>query len=239
MPSPPASPRRGLWISLAAAIRQGQEARGRRKISGECGGHGGLELGGVPLGSGDAGLRRAPRGALGVLRRLLDQCVQISSATSAGRTGAATHAFEDGIDPVGCLTRRRVVVDVCGDLFGCARSRSDEVTPERHRGPILQARQRHVAHRHAGDPQAVEDARAEGRRVGLLRTSTVWPFPDKAVASVAERVRCIVVAEMNLGQLVHEVKRAAEGRCKVVSVNRIDGLMLESSQIAARLKEVL
>ena len=87
--------------------------------------------------------------------------------------------------------------------------------------------------------QAVEEARAEGKRVGLLRVATVWPFPDKVVARVAEQVKCIIVAEMNLGQLVHEVKRASEGRCRVVSVNRIDGLMLEPRQVAARLKEVL
>ena len=87
--------------------------------------------------------------------------------------------------------------------------------------------------------QAVADARAEGKRVGLLRPLTLWPFPDQAVARVAERVKCIVVAEMNLGQLVHEVKRASEGRCRVVSVNRIDGLMMEPREVEARLQEVL
>jgi 2-oxoglutarate ferredoxin oxidoreductase subunit alpha len=87
--------------------------------------------------------------------------------------------------------------------------------------------------------QAVEEARAEGKRVGLLRPLTLWPFSDKHVARLAERVRCIVVAEMNLGQMVYEVRRASEGRCEVVSVNRIDGLMLEPREVVARLKEVL
>ena len=87
--------------------------------------------------------------------------------------------------------------------------------------------------------QAVEEARAQGQRVGLLRAITLWPFPDQAVARLSERVLTIIVAEMNLGQLVHEVRRASEGRCRVVSVNRIDGLLMEPREITARIAEVI
>jgi 2-oxoglutarate ferredoxin oxidoreductase subunit alpha len=56
---------------------------------------------------------------------------------------------------------------------------------------------------------AVRKARASGIKAGLLRLITLWPFPEKQVAEVASRVRAIVVPEMNCGQLVREVERAA------------------------------
>lgn len=55
---------------------------------------------------------------------------------------------------------------------------------------------------------AVRQARAEGIKAGLLRLITLWPFPDKKLEELAGRVKAIVVAEMNYGQLVREVERA-------------------------------
>lgn len=59
--------------------------------------------------------------------------------------------------------------------------------------------------------EAVRTARAEGIRVGFLRLKTIWPFADAAVGRLANRVRSILVAELNYGQLVGEVTRAAHG----------------------------
>ena len=58
---------------------------------------------------------------------------------------------------------------------------------------------------------AVREARAAGIRVGFLRLQTIWPFADAAVARLAARVKGILVAELNYGQLVGEVTRAAHG----------------------------
>jgi 2-oxoglutarate ferredoxin oxidoreductase subunit alpha len=57
---------------------------------------------------------------------------------------------------------------------------------------------------------AVRKARAAGINAGLLRLVTLWPFPEKHVAKVARKVKAIVVPEMNCGQLVREVERAAK-----------------------------
>lgn len=57
---------------------------------------------------------------------------------------------------------------------------------------------------------AVRKAREEGLKVGLLRLVTLWPFPDKEVSKLAKRIRAIVVPEMNYGQIVREVERAAK-----------------------------
>jgi 2-oxoglutarate ferredoxin oxidoreductase subunit alpha len=54
----------------------------------------------------------------------------------------------------------------------------------------------------------VRQAREEGLKVGLLRLITLWPFPDRVLEELAGRVKGVVVAEMNYGQLVREVERA-------------------------------
>ncbi|MEM3760210.1 MAG: 2-oxoacid:acceptor oxidoreductase subunit alpha [Candidatus Bathyarchaeia archaeon] len=57
---------------------------------------------------------------------------------------------------------------------------------------------------------AVRKARAEGIKAGLLRPVTLWPFPENHVAKIAKQAKAIVVPEMNCGQLVREVERAAK-----------------------------
>jgi 2-oxoglutarate ferredoxin oxidoreductase subunit alpha len=79
---------------------------------------------------------------------------------------------------------------------------------------------------------AVERLRAEGTRAGLLSLKTLWPFPDHLVREVAEQVDTIIVPELNMGQLVREIERAAGGRCEVIPVNRVDGHLLTPQQIA-------
>jgi len=57
---------------------------------------------------------------------------------------------------------------------------------------------------------AVRKARSNGIKAGLVRLVTLWPFPEKPIAEVAEKVKMIIVPEMNYGQLVREVERAAK-----------------------------
>jgi 2-oxoglutarate ferredoxin oxidoreductase subunit alpha len=67
---------------------------------------------------------------------------------------------------------------------------------------------------------AVRKARNEGTKVGLLRLVTLWPFPRKQVAQVAERVKTIIVPEMNYGQLVREVEAASKAT-PVISLSKL------------------
>jgi 2-oxoglutarate ferredoxin oxidoreductase subunit alpha len=79
--------------------------------------------------------------------------------------------------------------------------------------------------------QAIKMARARyGRKVGLLRLKTLWPFPEEVVARAAEYAQRVVVAEMNLGQMAREVERAV-GRDKVLRVGRADGYIVTPDQI--------
>lgn len=70
---------------------------------------------------------------------------------------------------------------------------------------------------------AVKRARSEGKRWGLFRPRSIWPFLDAQVAALSERIDRFVVAEMNMGQLVGEVRRAVAGRCDVDLYSKVGG----------------
>jgi 2-oxoglutarate/2-oxoacid ferredoxin oxidoreductase subunit alpha len=71
--------------------------------------------------------------------------------------------------------------------------------------------------------RAIEMARAKGLRVGKLRLITVWPFPEKRIRELAKRVKAFVVPELNLGQMVREVERAADGKARTLLVPHAGG----------------
>ena len=87
--------------------------------------------------------------------------------------------------------------------------------------------------------EAVDMARDRGKRIGLLRPITLWPFPEAAIQELASRVRSILVPEMNLGQMTHEVERLACGQAEVRPLNRIDGLPIAPGEIIDALKEMI
>jgi len=72
---------------------------------------------------------------------------------------------------------------------------------------------------------AMEIARKEGKKVGLLRLKIVWPFPENEVEKLAKKVDKIIVPEMNLGQMYHPVREVACKHCEVVSAPKIGGEM--------------
>lgn len=71
--------------------------------------------------------------------------------------------------------------------------------------------------------EAIELAKEKGIVVGHVRLKTIWPFPQKQVKALSERVSTIIVPELNLGQIVYEVERAAAGSARVVPINKIGG----------------
>ena len=71
--------------------------------------------------------------------------------------------------------------------------------------------------------RAIDMARQKGLRVGKLRLITAWPFPEKKIRELSANVKAFVVPELNLGQMVHEVERAAGGRAKTLPVPHAGG----------------
>lgn len=86
---------------------------------------------------------------------------------------------------------------------------------------------------------AVETARRQGIKLGLIKALTLWPFPREVVEKYGDKVKAIIVAEMNMGQLVGEVERALKDKKAAVrQVNRFDGKMITPDQILDAVKEV-
>lgn len=79
---------------------------------------------------------------------------------------------------------------------------------------------------------AVEEARAAGVKVGLVRLMTIWPFADKIIKQTAAKVKGILVPELNYGQLVHEVERAAGGRAEVRLLAKYNTEIFTPAEIA-------
>jgi 2-oxoglutarate/2-oxoacid ferredoxin oxidoreductase subunit alpha len=77
---------------------------------------------------------------------------------------------------------------------------------------------------------AMKAARAQGRKVDMLTLFTIWPFPEKQVEALGDRVDRIIVPEMNLGQLAYEVERIV-GRRKVRRVVRANGEMVTPQMV--------
>lgn len=79
--------------------------------------------------------------------------------------------------------------------------------------------------------EAVSMARSKGLKVGLLKAMTLWPFPERYVEKWTGQVKAWIVPEMNLGQMVREVRLVVQGRVPVYALNRVDGLLIEPQQI--------
>ena len=63
--------------------------------------------------------------------------------------------------------------------------------------------------------EAVDEARAEGRRVGVFRPITLWPFPKRQIRALADQVAQFLAFEDSLGQMVEDVRAAVAERAPV------------------------
>ena len=87
--------------------------------------------------------------------------------------------------------------------------------------------------------KAIEMARKEGIKVGLLRPITLWPFPTNEIEAAAKNVKGILVAEINAGQMVDDVKLAVNGSVPVVHYGRLGGIVPEPEEMVNVIKEKL
>lgn len=86
--------------------------------------------------------------------------------------------------------------------------------------------------------RAIRVLREQGVKVGHFRPITLWPFPDKEIYKIAKKVKHIIVPELNAGQMVGEVERAAKGACEVHAKNLINGELFKPAEIMSFIKEV-
>ena len=79
--------------------------------------------------------------------------------------------------------------------------------------------------------------REEGMKVGVVRPITLSPFPSKRLNELADKCKKFVVVEMNMGQMVNDVKLAVNGKASVDLINRPVGQWLSVEEITEGVKE--
>jgi 2-oxoglutarate ferredoxin oxidoreductase subunit alpha len=86
---------------------------------------------------------------------------------------------------------------------------------------------------------AIDELKTEGINVGLIRPSTVWPFPYDIFHSVPSSVKHILVCELSMGQMVEDVRLGVEGKYPVHFYGRTGGSIFEPKEIAAKVRELV
>lgn len=79
--------------------------------------------------------------------------------------------------------------------------------------------------------KAMEIARADGMKVGLLRPITLWPFPKEAIRKAAEGKKGILCVELNAGQMIEDVRLAIHDSIPVAHYGRLGGIIPSPSEI--------
>ena len=78
---------------------------------------------------------------------------------------------------------------------------------------------------------AINEARKEGIKVGMIRPITLWPFPKAPFAKAAEKVKSIISVELSMGQMIEDVKLATECKVPVTLCNRVGGMIPSPEQV--------
>jgi len=86
---------------------------------------------------------------------------------------------------------------------------------------------------------AVDAARKEGLKVGLLRPITVWPFPSAVISKLTETASCFLAVELSTGQMVEDVRLAVNGKVPVHFYGRCGGNVPGGSELLAEFKKIL
>jgi 2-oxoglutarate ferredoxin oxidoreductase subunit alpha len=84
---------------------------------------------------------------------------------------------------------------------------------------------------------AVNEARKQGIKVGLIRPITLWPFPTQAFRKAADKVKSIISVELSMGQMIEDVKLATGCKAPVTLCNRAGGMIPSPEQVLESIKE--
>ena len=86
--------------------------------------------------------------------------------------------------------------------------------------------------------RAIEMARKEGYKVGMIRPITLFPFPTDIISETADRVDDFLAVEMSTGQMVEDVRLAVNGKKPVHFYGRTGGVVPSPEEIVEKIKEL-
>ena len=87
--------------------------------------------------------------------------------------------------------------------------------------------------------KAIEEAREEGIKVGLLRPITLWPFPTKEICRLGKQVKKILVVELNAGQMIEDVRLSLDYKIPVRHFGRMGGIVMDPDEVLVALKNLI
>jgi 2-oxoglutarate ferredoxin oxidoreductase subunit alpha len=87
--------------------------------------------------------------------------------------------------------------------------------------------------------KALQMARAEGIKAGLLRPITLFPYPKKRLNELADRIKGMLSVEMSAGQMVEDVMLSVNGKTKVGHYGRMGGMIPTPEEVLENLKSFI
>ena len=87
--------------------------------------------------------------------------------------------------------------------------------------------------------EAIEILEERGIKAGLIRPISLWPYPDAAFDKIPDTCKSVISTELNMGQMVFDVKNAVSGRFPVDFIGRTGGIVPSSMEIADRAEKIL
>lgn len=87
--------------------------------------------------------------------------------------------------------------------------------------------------------EAIELLAERGVKAGLIRPISLWPFPEQAFDKIGPKTKLVISVELSMGQLLCDVKAAAQNRWPVRLIHRTGGVVPSSLEIADRAQALL
>ena len=85
---------------------------------------------------------------------------------------------------------------------------------------------------------AINEARAKGVKVGMIRPITLWPFPKKVLCDAADKCKAFISVEMSMGQMIEDIELATRCKKPVYLCNRVGGMIPTPEEVLAKIDEV-
>ena len=84
---------------------------------------------------------------------------------------------------------------------------------------------------------AINEARKQGIKVGMIRPITLWPFPKEVFRRAADKVNSFISVELSMGQMIEDVRLATECKKPVTLCNRAGGMIPSPDQVLEAIKK--
>lgn len=84
---------------------------------------------------------------------------------------------------------------------------------------------------------AINEARKQGIKVGMIRPITLWPFPKEVFRRAADKVNSFISVELSMGQMIEDVRLATECKKPVTLCNRAGGMIPSPEQVLEAIKK--